>query len=59
MAVRTGIIPPTINYQTPDPNCDLNCTPNEPEKREVRHAASNAFGFGGHNTSVLFSKFES
>jgi 3-oxoacyl-[acyl-carrier-protein] synthase II len=58
MAVNTGVIPPTINYDTPDPDCDLNCTPNEAAKREVRHAASNAFGFGGHNTSVLFSRHE-
>jgi 3-oxoacyl-[acyl-carrier-protein] synthase II len=58
MAVRTGMIAPTINYDTPDPECDLNCTPNVAVHRTVRHAASNAFGFGGHNTSVLFSKYE-
>ena len=58
MAVRTGIIAPTINYDVPDPECDLNCTPNVAVQRTVRHAASNAFGFGGHNTSVLFSKYE-
>jgi 3-oxoacyl-[acyl-carrier-protein] synthase II len=57
MAVSTDTIPPTINYETPDPSCDLNCTPNKALNREVRHAASNAFGFGGHNTSVLFSKY--
>lgn len=58
MSVRTGMIAPTINYDTPDPECDLNCTPNVAVHRTVRHAASNAFGFGGHNTSVLFSKYE-
>jgi len=58
MAIRTGTIAPTINYKTPDPDCDLNVTPNKLQHRPVRHAASNAFGFGGHNTSVLFSKYE-
>jgi 3-oxoacyl-[acyl-carrier-protein] synthase II len=57
-AVRTNTVAPTINYETPDPECDLNCTPNVAQKREVRHAASNAFGFGGHNTSVLFSQYD-
>ena len=56
MAVKTDTVPPTINYAEPDPECDLNCTPNKADSREVVHAASNAFGFGGHNTSVLFSK---
>jgi 3-oxoacyl-[acyl-carrier-protein] synthase II len=51
-------IPPTINYRTPDPSCDLNVTPNTPLDTPVRIAASNAFGFGGHNTSVVFKKFE-
>jgi len=59
MSVRTGMIAPTINYDTPDPECDLNYTPNVAVHRDVRHAASNAFGFGGHNTSVLFSRYES
>lgn len=58
MAVLTDTVPPTINYKTPDPSCDLNCTPNKAAKRPVRHAMSNAFGFGGHNTSVLFSKYD-
>jgi 3-oxoacyl-[acyl-carrier-protein] synthase II len=58
MAIQNNIIPPTINFETPDPQCDLNYTFNKPEKRTVNYAMSNAFGFGGHNTSVLFKKFE-
>ena len=56
--VRTGIIPPTINYQTPDPECDLDYTPNEARSRDVRIAANDNLGFGGHNAVVLFRKFE-
>lgn len=58
-AIQEGIIPPTINHSTPDPNIDpkLNLTLNQPQKREVRSAISNTFGFGGHNASVLFKKF--
>lgn len=52
-------VPPTINFEHPDPQCDLNYTFNEPQDRTVRYALSNAFGFGGHNTSVLFKKWES
>ena len=52
------IVPPTINFEHPDPKCDLNYTFNKPQKRPVRVAISNAFGFGGHNTSVAFKKFE-
>ncbi len=58
MAVKEGIIPPTINYRTPDPACDLNITPNEPVKREIRAAISNTLGFGGHNASLLFTRFD-
>ena len=53
-----GMIPPTINYETPDPECDLNYTVNESEARDVRYALNNAFGFGGHNTTLVFKKFE-
>lgn len=53
-----GMIPPTINYETPDPECDLNYTVNEAVVRDVRYALNNAFGFGGHNTSLVFKKFE-
>jgi len=58
LAIREGIIPPTINYQTPDPICDLDYVPNQPRKASVKHAMSNSFGFGGHNATLVFSKFE-
>jgi len=57
LAMANGVIPPTINFANPDPKCELNYTFNKPQKREVNVAMSNAFGFGGHNTSILFRKF--
>lgn len=57
-AIRRGILPPTINYQTPDPECDLDYIPNTPRERRVRHALSNSFGFGGQNASLVVSAFE-
>lgn len=57
-AVETGIIPPTINIETPDAECDLNYTPNKAVKREIKAAISNTFGFGGHNATVCFKKYE-
>jgi 3-oxoacyl-[acyl-carrier-protein] synthase II len=57
MAIVNGIIPPTINYQTPDPECDLDITPNTPVKREVHAALSNSSGFGGHNVSIALRRF--
>ena len=57
LAVREGIVPPTINYGTPDPECDLNYTPNASVKREMTAAISNSFGFGGHNVSLAVRKF--
>lgn len=57
-AINEGIIPPTINYEHPDPLCDLDVTPNQAKKKTVRNAMSNSFGFGGHNVSLIFSKFE-
>lgn len=57
LAMREGMIPPTINYQTPDPECDLDYVPNQPRKAEIRHAMSNSFGFGGHNATLVFSRF--
>jgi 3-oxoacyl-[acyl-carrier-protein] synthase II len=60
MAIREGIVPPTINLQTLDPEIDpkLNLTPNKAQKREVNVGMSNTFGFGGHNTSAVFRKFK-
>ena len=56
-ALQTGIFPPTINYNTPDPDCDLNYIPNKAIEKNINYALSNAFGFGGHNASLLFKKF--
>ena len=56
MAIETGIIPPTINYETPDPKCDLNYVPNKAIKKEVSVAMSNSFGFGGHNATLVVSR---
>jgi 3-oxoacyl-[acyl-carrier-protein] synthase II len=58
MAIRDEILPPTINYQTPDPECDLDYVPNEPRKVSATHVMSNSFGFGGHNATLIFSRFE-
>ncbi len=58
LAIHNEIIPPTINYNTPDPDCDLNYTTNEAADRKIRYALNNAFGFGGHNTTLVFKKFE-
>jgi len=55
-AIETGIIPPTINYETPDPDCDLNYTPNKSVKKDVNVAISNTFGFGGHNATIVIRK---
>ena len=56
--VRECTVPPTINYETPDPELDLNYTPNKSAKRDVRAALSNSFGFGGHNVSLAVKRFE-
>jgi 3-oxoacyl-[acyl-carrier-protein] synthase II len=52
-AIQRGVVPPTINLETPDPDCDLDYTPNQPREREIEVAMSNSFGFGGHNASVI------
>ena len=57
-ATMHDVVPPTINFEHPDPKCDLNYTFNKPQNRPVHVAISNAFGFGGHNTAVAFKKFE-
>jgi 3-oxoacyl-[acyl-carrier-protein] synthase II len=58
LSVRDCVIPPTINYQTPDPELDLNYTPNESVQRPVRAALSNSFGFGGHNVTLAIKRFQ-
>jgi len=58
LAIRAGIIPPTINYETPDPVCDLDYVPNQPRKATIKHVMSNSFGFGGHNATLVISRFE-
>jgi 3-oxoacyl-[acyl-carrier-protein] synthase II len=58
LALKNSIIPPTINLDEPDPECDLNYTPKTPIQKEIKYAMSNTFGFGGHNASILFKKFE-
>ena len=57
LVVRDGIIPHTINYSNPDPECDLDYTPNAPAKRDVEVALSNSFGFGGHNVTLAVRKY--
>jgi 3-oxoacyl-[acyl-carrier-protein] synthase II len=56
MAIKEGLIPPTINYETPDPDCDLDYVPNTARKAEVCAALSNSLGFGGHNATLCFKK---
>jgi 3-oxoacyl-[acyl-carrier-protein] synthase II len=58
LSIQNNRVPPTINFQNPDPECDLNYTFNEPEDRDVKVGMSNAFGFGGHNTTVVFKRYE-
>ncbi len=58
LTIKNGIIPPTINYRNPDPDCDLDYVPNEARRQTVRVAMSNSLGFGGHNASVIFKAFE-
>ena len=57
MAIRDGVVPPTINYETPDPNCDLDYIPNHARETECEVALSNSFGFGGQNASLVARRF--
>ena len=58
MSIANGVVHPTINLETPDPDCDLDYTPHMPKRGRVRSAMSNAFGFGGHNASLVFQEYE-
>lgn len=57
LVIQEGSVPPTINYETPDPECDLDYVPNTARRKEVRYALSNSFGFGGTNSCLLFGRF--
>lgn len=57
LAIKNGIVPPTINYETPDPECDLDYVPNKALEMEINYALSNSFGFGGHNATLVFKKY--
>lgn len=58
LAMENGVIPPTINYETPDPDCDLDIVPNEARKAELKTSLTNSFGFGGHNATLIYKKLE-
>jgi 3-oxoacyl-[acyl-carrier-protein] synthase II len=58
LSINHGILPPTMNYETPDPDCDLDYVPNAARQKRVRNALSNSFGFGGQNISLIFSEFK-
>ena len=58
LAIHEGVMPPTVNYDNPDPDCDLYYVPNKSEKKEIRYGLSNTLGFGGHNAVVAFKKYE-
>ena len=57
LAVQRGVLPPTINYDTPDPTCDLDVIPNEAREAEIEIGVSNSFGFGGHNASIVVGRY--
>lgn len=58
LAIMNNILPPTINYETPDPVCDLDYVPNQPRETTVNHVMSNSFGFGGHNATLILSRYQ-
>lgn len=57
LAVKEGYVPPTINYQVPDENCDLDIVANEGRNADITYAMSNSLGFGGHNASLVIQKY--
>ena len=57
-ALKEGVLPPTINYEEPDPDCDLDCVPNEARSAQPRYVLNNSFGFGGHNAALVFGRFD-
>lgn len=57
LAIKESVLPPTINYETPDPECDLDYVPNEARNKEIKAAISNSLGFGGHNATIAFKKY--
>jgi 3-oxoacyl-[acyl-carrier-protein] synthase II len=58
LALKNGVLPPTINYENPDPDCDLDYVPNQARQVPLRYALNNSFGFGGHNAALVFGRFE-
>ena len=58
LVLKNQILPPTINYETPDPDCDLDYVPNKARPAKVKHVLSNSFGFGGTNASLILSAHE-
>ena len=58
LAIRDGALPPTINYENPDPGCDLDYVPNEARQAACEHTLSNSFGFGGQNVSLVVGRFK-
>jgi 3-oxoacyl-[acyl-carrier-protein] synthase II len=58
-AIKSNKVPPTINYSVPDPECNLNYTPNISIDKNIKIAMSNSFGFGGHNSVIILKKFSS
>jgi len=58
LTIKNGVVPPTINYETPDPECDLDYVANTAREKQVGTVMSNSFGFGGTNATLIFQKFE-
>ena len=58
LALANGVLPPTINYENPDPDCDLDYVPNKAREADIRYALNNSFGFGGHNVALVFGRLD-